>query len=80
MAKPVTVEESTVPGLAAKSGALVKGSRARRLAWALGIYVGVSLVLWLQRAPRISTGNVGRRRRLRDRVQRNAQADEAEPD
>ena len=45
MAKPVTVEESTVPGVAEKSGALVKGSRARRLAWALGIYVAVSLVL-----------------------------------
>jgi hypothetical protein len=45
MARPVTVEESTVPGVAAKSGALVKGSRARRLAWAFGIYLGVSLVL-----------------------------------
>jgi hypothetical protein len=45
MAKPVTVEESTVAGVAAKAGALVKGSRARRLALAFGIYVGVSLVL-----------------------------------
>jgi hypothetical protein len=45
MAKPVTVEQSSVPGVAARSRALVKGSRARRLAWAFGIYVGVSLVL-----------------------------------